>query len=170
MSSSLQQALALIRKDSKNDAELGTAFEKLTKVFFEHDPIQRQQYSQVWHFSDWAREKKYPSNDIGIDLVAKLRDEPTYCAIQCKCYQTDHAISKADLDSFISASSTNDFSRLVLIDTSTEDIGRNAQIVFDNLDKDYFRIQLSELEQSRIDWLTFIKDKRVVIADKKKIT
>ena len=103
MASSLQQALEIIRSESKNDTELGTAFEKLSKVFFEHDPIQTQQYSQVWHYSDWAKEKEYPSKkDIGIDLVAKLRDEETYCAIQCKFYQTDHAISKADLDSFIS--------------------------------------------------------------------
>ena len=64
MSSSLQQALALIRKDSKNDTELGTAFEKLSKVFFEHDPIQTQQYSQVWHYSDWAKQNKFVSKKI----------------------------------------------------------------------------------------------------------
>ena len=96
MPSSLQQAIKLIRSESKNDTELGTAFEKLSKVFFEHDPIQTQQYSQVWHYSDWAKQNKFVSKkDIGIDLVAKIQGEDTYCAIQCKCYSPDHSISKA---------------------------------------------------------------------------
>ena len=43
------------------------------------------------------------------DLVAKLRDEEGYWAVQCKFYEAEHPISKSDLDSFISASSTNDF-------------------------------------------------------------
>ena len=34
----------------------------LSKVFFEHDPIQTQQYSQVWHYSDWAKQNKFESN------------------------------------------------------------------------------------------------------------
>ena len=42
MPSSFQQAIKLIRSESKNDTELGIAFEKLSKVFFEHDPIQTQ--------------------------------------------------------------------------------------------------------------------------------
>lgn len=170
MPSSFQQAIKLIRSEAKNDTELGTAFEKLSKVFFEHDPIQTQQYSQVWHYSDWAKQNKFVSKkDIGIDLVAKIRGEDTYCAIQCKCYSPDHSISKADIDSFISASSTNDFSRLILIDTSTQNIGKNAQITLNNLDKDYLRIQGAELEQSKIDWLTFIRDEKVIIDDKKEL-
>ena len=47
MSSSLQQALALIRKDSKNDTELGTAFEKLSKVFFLPNRFQINFYTSV---------------------------------------------------------------------------------------------------------------------------
>ena len=114
--SSLSKALSTIRERANNDTELGNAFERLSKVFLENDATQTQQYSKVWHYSDWAREQEgYATKDIGIDLVAKLRDEGGYCAIQCKCYQSDHAISKADLDSFISASASSDFTRLMLI-------------------------------------------------------
>ena len=99
MPSSFQQAIELIRLESKNDTELGTAFEKLCKIFFEHDPIQTQQYSQVWSYSDWSKEKKFISKkDIGIDLVAKIRGENTYCAIQCKCYSADHTHPRHELN------------------------------------------------------------------------
>ena len=102
--SGLSRALSVIRSQASNETELGDAFERLAKVFLENDATQQQQYSQVWHYKQWASNQAgYRTNDIGIDLVAKLRDEDGYCAIQCKCYQANHTISKADLDSFISA-------------------------------------------------------------------
>lgn len=168
--SSLQQTLEKIRETTSNDTELGNAFERLSKVFLENDATQTQQYSKVWHYSDWAKEHEgYSIKDIGIDLVAKLRDEDGYCAIQCKFYKSDHSISKSDLDSFISASSTSDFNRLMLIDTSTQPIGKNAQSVFDNLTQDYIRIQLSELEESRIDWSAYIHDGSIRLHSQKEL-
>lgn len=167
MPSSLRQALDIIRENSFNEVEMGTKFEKLSKIFLEHDATQAQQFSQVWHYSDWAQEHGYQKKDIGIDLVAKNASGEGFCAIQCKFYKSDNTIKKEDLDSFISASSTPDFTRLLLIDTSNEPIGRNAQAVFDKLDKEYNRIQLQELEESRIDWLTYVREDRVRLSSKK---
>ena len=166
--SALQRAFDTIRQNAANKVESGTTFEQLAKVFFENDATQKQQYSKVWHYKDWTKERpEYQNKDMGIDLVAKLRDEDGYCAIQCKFYQPGQVIAKTDLDSFISASSTSDFTRLVLIDTSTQSIGVNAQSVLDNLDKGYNRIQLSELEESRIDWTSYINDGSVRLHSKK---
>ena len=168
--SALQKVLLTIRENSTNTTEMGNAFERLSKVFLEHDATQNQQYSKVWHYEDWAKEnEEYSTKDIGIDLVAKLREEEGYCAIQCKFYEPEYSISKADLDSFISASSTNDFQRLMLIDTSIQPIGKNARSVFDNINKDYIRIQLSELEESRIDWLSYVSDGTVRLHSKKEL-
>ncbi len=168
--SELQKALAIIREQASNTTELGNAFERLAKVFLENDATQTQQYSEVWHYEDWAREQEgYSKKDIGIDLVAKIRDSEGYCAIQCKLYEKDHFISKSDLDSFISASSTNEFTRLMLIDTSTQPIGKNAQSVFDKINQEYIRIQLSELEESRIDWSSYISDGTVRLHSKKEL-
>jgi predicted helicase len=168
--SALQKALAKIREQATNTTELGNAFERLAKVFLENDATQTQQYSKVWHYEDWAKEHEgYSTKDIGIDLVAKLRDEEGYCAVQCKFYEAEHSISKSDLDSFISASSTNDFTRLMLIDTSTQPIGSNAQSVFDNINQDYIRIQLSELEESRVDWSSYVSDGTVRLRSKKEL-
>ena len=168
--SALQKALSTIREQASNSTELGNAFERLSKVFLENDATQTQQYSKVWHYEDWAKEHEgYSVKDIGIDLVAKLRGEEGYCAIQCKFYEAEHSISKSDLDSFISASSTNDFTRLMLIDTSTQPIGSNAQTVFNNINQDYIRIQLSELEESRIDWSSYISDGKIRLHSKKEL-
>ena len=170
MTSSFQKAINIIREKANNDTEVGKGFESLTKVFLENDPTQTQQYSKVWFYEDWAKDKSnYSSKDIGIDLIAKIRDEESYCAIQCKCYKPDHSISKSDLDSFISASSTSDFSRLLLIDTSMQPIGKNAQAVFDNIDKDYLRIQTTELEESRIEWVSFLNDGIINLQPKKEL-
>jgi predicted helicase len=158
MSSNFLEALSLIREKAVNTTDLGTAFEKLVKVFLENDPTQTQQYEEVWHYSTWAAgQEGYSKKDIGIDLVAKIRGQDTYCAIQCKCYQSESQITKEHLDSFVSASANKHFSRLLLIDTSSQGIAPNAQQVLDNLDKQYLRIQSAELENCRIDWLTLVK-------------
>ena len=44
--------------ERKNNDKLGNAIENLAKVFLENDATQTQQYSQVWHYSDWAREQE----------------------------------------------------------------------------------------------------------------
>jgi predicted helicase len=169
MSNNFQEALKIIRTTAKEEVDKGSAFAKLCKIFFENDDIQKQQFSKVWFYGDWAKEyPKFSKTDIGIDLVAKIANEESFCAIQCKCYESHYSIKKEDIDSFISASSNNIFSRIILIDTSACDIGPNAKSVIENLDKTYQRIQNSELEQTRIDWLTYIKEKRVVLNKKKK--
>lgn len=167
--SELEKALAIIRDKANHDTtKMGKAFERLVKVYLENDAIQKQEYSKVWHYSEWAKERDgYATADIGIDLVAKLSNGEGYCAIQCKFYQPEHQISKADLDSFISAASTPDFTRLMLIDTSMQALGRNAQITFDNLAQDYQRIQPSKLEDSNIEWLSYIRDGEVRLHPKK---
>ena len=81
--SNFRNALRILRSKASNDTELGSAFEQLSKVFLENDETQKQQFSQIWHYSDWAKEQtNYSIKDIGIDLVAKLRDQDGFCAIQ----------------------------------------------------------------------------------------
>ena len=167
---SLYQVLDKIRKEATNETEKGYAFERLVKIFLENDAIQKQQYSQVWHYKDWAKEHPdYASMDVGIDLVAKIRDEDTYCAIQCKFYQENNPITKADLDSFISASATNDFTRLLLIDTSTKGIGSNATSVLKKLNKQWQRIPSSELDGSRINWMAWHEQGKINLTPPKEI-
>jgi len=170
MSNNFQEALKIIRKTAKEEVDKGAAFAKLCKIFFENDDIQKQQFSKVWFYNDWAKENpSFSKTDIGIDLVAKIVSEPGFCAIQCKCYESDHTISKEDIDSFISASSNKIFSRLILIDTSLCDLGSNTKKVIENLDKAYQRIQTEEFEKSRIDWLSYLNKNQLVLKNKKEL-
>ena len=168
MNSNFYKALDLIRKKSTNTVEQGFAFEKLSKVYFENDDIQKQEYEKVWHYKDWAKENPtFSKTDIGIDLVGKLRDGGGLAAIQCKFLNSNYQISKEDLDSFVSAASNEIFKRLVLIDTSNEDLGSNAKSMIDNLNKTYQRIQKYDLENSRIDWLEYIENEKISLSKKR---
>ena len=166
--SSLQVALEKIReKTTDNNTERGKAFERLVKVFLENDPTQEQQYSKVWHYADWAKEHpEYPQHDTGIDLVAKLRDEEGFCAIQCKFRQEDASITKSEIDSFISASSSPDFTRRVLINTTNKPTAQNVKATIENLEKEFSCISLDELNKSSINWAVYIRDEKVSLMKK----
>lgn len=169
--SQLQQALATIRENSSHKTGVGNAFERLIKEFLIQDPVRKQEYKKVWHYRDWAEGRQgFSSKDIGIDLVAELKNESGYCAIQCKCYEPDHSISKKDIDSFISASTSNDFKRLMLVDTTTKPIGINALSVLNNLgNKEYHRLQLKELENSIFDWESCLIANKIRFHSKKEL-
>lgn len=165
----LQDILLSFREGSQSELEKGKYFERLIKIFLEHDDIQRQFYSEVVPFSDWATSQGWRNNDTGIDLVATLADGSGFAAIQCKFYSPDHRIQKPDLDSFISAASNNLFTRLIIADTTCKEFGKNAKETLDKLSKDWNRIGINELEASRIDWTQFIRTGAVSLAPKKQL-
>ncbi len=168
MSSNFELALSKIRAISSNPVEQGTAFEKLSKIYFENDDIQKQELRKIWFYKDWAKlNPDFSKVDIGIDLVGELKKDKGLVAIQCKFFKSDHQISKEDLDSFISASANEVFKRLILIDTSNEDLGSNAQSMINNLDKSYQRIQKYDLENSRLDWLEYVENDKIKLSKKK---
>lgn len=90
----LRSLLEFYRKKAKSPRELGTLFENLVKAYLSEDPLQKQEYEKVQTYSEWAEEHDEDRRDIGIDLVATIRDEGSYAAIQCKCYDASHIIKK----------------------------------------------------------------------------
>ncbi|MFI9653064.1 restriction endonuclease, partial [Guyparkeria halopsychrophila] len=172
MASPLYDLLERYRNHAKTDREMGTYFEELVKAYFEHDDVQTQHYDKVWTYGDWAEEQGLSRKDTGIDLVARVREDHTeFCAIQCKFYDKNHRLQRADLDSFFTASNRKPFTRRILIDTTEVDLGSNAQALFDDTSQ-YVktnRIGLRDLEESRIDWTIFSQKKEVVYRPKKKL-
>lgn len=166
---SLSDILESYRDASQNEREKGDYFERLIKIFLENDASQKQQYSEVFTFSDWAKQTGWKGNDTGIDLVAKLSDGEGYAAIQCKFYAPNHTIQKPDIDSFISASSNDVFTRLVIADTTQKEFGRNTIQTLEKLSKDWNRIGISDLEGSRIDWSQFFRTGNISLAPKKQL-
>ncbi|PLS20460.1 type ISP restriction/modification enzyme [Neptunicoccus cionae] len=169
MQNSLSQALENIRLNSVSEFEKGEYFERLVKVFLENDNLHTQTLDKIWHFKDWAKEFGKPSNDTGIDLVGRHADGLGFCAIQCKFYASDSSISKKHIDSFVSAASTADFVSLVIVDTTLKDFSPNLKAMLDNLDRDWHRIALTDLEKSRIDWASYFRDQTVRLEEPKKL-
>lgn len=165
----LQELLEEFRSGARSEREKGDYFERLIRVFLENDDVQKQYYSDVVPFSEWAEANGWSKSDTGIDLVATLADGSGYAAIQCKFYAPDHTVQKPDIDSFISAASNDHFSRLIIADTTKKDFGRNAKETLDKLSKDWNRIGIDELEASRIDWSQFIRTGAISLAPKKEL-
>lgn len=163
----LNELLERYRAASTNETEKGYYFERLVRVFLEYDDVQKQHYSAVVPFSEWAKEQGWGKTDTGIDLVATLADGSGYAAIQCKFYAPNHVIQKPDIDSFISASSNDLFTRLIIADTTQREFGRNTMETLDKLSKDWNRIGINELAASRIDWSQFLRTGNISLADKK---
>ena len=128
----------------RRERDKGTTFENLCIAYLQHDPIQARQYEQPMSYSDWAQvperrndrvaeplgfyaEPERSAQDLGIDLVAKLRDEEGWCAIQCKFHATGSRIAKADIDSFLAASGHKDFRQRLIIDTTGREWNSQAE-------------------------------------------
>lgn len=163
----LRELLDRFREGAADEREKGGYFERLVRIYLLHDDVQKQFYSDVVPFSEWAEAQGWRKTDTGIDLVATLADGSGCAAIQCKFYAAGHVVGKPDIDSFISASSNDAFTRLIIVDTTDKEFGRNANETLDKLSKDWSRIGIDELEASRIDWSQFIRTGNVSLAPKK---
>ncbi|MGO6748788.1 DEAD/DEAH box helicase [Rhizobium ruizarguesonis] len=169
MSSALKDLFERYRSGSKSEREKGTYFENLAKVFFENDPQYVQRFDKVWTFADFARERGIGGQDTGIDLVARVRDDGGFCAIQCKFYKEGHRIQKADIDSFFTASGKRPFTERLIIDTTNADWSEHAEGALRDQSIETQRISLSDIEQSPIDWGVYLRDEKVVLATKKEL-
>ncbi|MDX1890425.1 restriction endonuclease [Mycolicibacterium sp. 050158] len=89
----------------------GTQFEHVCKWFLTNDPTYQSALRRVWLWNDWPDRW---GGDAGIDLVAEDHDGRRW-AIQCKAYAPENAITKADVDKFLSESSRAAFSYRLLI-------------------------------------------------------
>ena len=104
--SSLEHILDTWRKeaaasDHNQERIKGTAFENQWIVFLTHDPVQKAQYAPPVTYAAWVSGQRVSEQDIGVDLVAKIRDTGGWCAIQCKFFAKGKTLRKEDLDSFL---------------------------------------------------------------------
>ena len=167
MMTAIDRILNFYRDAAVTEREKGTYFERLGLAFFRHDPVQAEEYEAVWTWSDWAKENGWDGRDVGIDLVAKLRNEDGFAAIQAKCYAAETRIQKSHIDSFISASGKEPFRRRVVLDTTEGEWSANAEEMIRGQSIPVVRIGLSDLRESRIDWTIFDTRGEVVLSAKK---
>ncbi|WP_396584142.1 DEAD/DEAH box helicase [Bartonella grahamii] len=151
----LRSLLQSYRDHTESARDRGTSFEKFVIAYLTQDPLQCQEYEKVQTYCEWAKEHGEDGRDIGIDLVAKIRDEEGYAAIQCKFYSANHQIKKEDIDSFIAASGKKIFTRRILVDSTEGNWSNNADLTCEGQGIHIQRINLFDLENSQIDWSTF---------------
>lgn len=167
--SSLRDLLAHYRASAQTEREKGNYFEKLAVDFIKNDPGMAQQFEDAWLYSDWAIMQNLDGRDTGIDAVAKIRGDDTFCAIQCKFYGENHRIQKSDIDSFFTASGKKHFSLRLIIDTTNVPWSANAEEALNDQQPPAQRITFDRLDSSPIDWSAYLHRHEVKLAPPKEI-
>ena len=108
----------------------GRDFERLAAWFLVNDPEYAAIFEQVWAWKDWPG---CWGRDKGIDLIGRTHDG-RIVAIQAKNYAERHAITKQDVDTFLSESSRAEIDERLLIAT-TDRVGSAAIEVMDAQEK-----------------------------------
>lgn len=166
----IYELMEQLRNSFSNERDKGTAFENLMCDYFSNDPIYASQINEIWMWKDFPYRDAI--SDIGIDLVAQTMNDE-FWAIQCKFYEEDTIVSKADVDSFLSASSKRfyynniltSFSARIIVSTSSK-YGKNAEAILENQNPPVARIGMQDLVESSIDWSQFFENKKIVLKEK----
>ena len=157
-----------MREVAHSERDKGDMFERLMCQVLAIASPYSERYSKVQLYKDWAAE--HPecvpnARDIGIDLVATLIEtewqgpnkEARYCAIQCKFYEQDSSVPKAEIDSFISASSTKYFAERLLVATN-KGWSANTEQTIKAQDKTTKVLSLEKLKHLNVDWTQYLQD------------
>jgi len=150
--STVEDLLDKLYFSATSEADKGAKFERLTKAFLRADVSWADRFDQVWLWNEW------PGNggrrDIGIDLVAQERETGDLVAIQCKFYDPATKLTKQHIDSFLSESGKDPFTRRIVVSTALE-WGPNAEEAIHGQSKPVSRIGLEHFIESSIDWDQF---------------
>jgi predicted helicase len=166
--SALKAILDIYREESQTEREKGNYFEELIVTYLRHEATYADLYSDVWLYSDWAKEHpefNLSAKDTGIDLVAKIHNTGEFHAIQCKCYAEDYRLQKKDIDSFFTASGQKPFVHRVIV-TTTNNWSDNAEASLFNQQPAVTKIDLHDLENSQIDWAQYKPSQEPILLPK----
>jgi predicted helicase len=153
----IRNILQQYREESAFNRDLGDRFERLMRAYLKLDPQYVALFSDVWLWKDWPEREAmgYKAPDTGIDLVAKLREEEGYCAIQCKFYDTP--IPLGDLGNFFTLSGKGGFTQRLIV--ATANLSKHAADALENQTIPVELMTLEDLEASPIDWSQFSIEK-----------
>ncbi|MBS4020078.1 MAG: DEAD/DEAH box helicase [Dechloromonas sp.] len=155
----LNDILSAFRDAARSNREMGDKFERLLAAYLLADPQFSDRLADVWLWSEWPDRS---GMDVGIDLVARERGTGDYWAIQCKFYDPDHTLQKADIDSFFTASGKRfatsagerSFSHRLIVST-TDKWSSNAEKALENQTIPVSRLWFKDLADSPVDWSLF---------------
>ena len=149
----VREAYERILREATSNTQQGTWFAHLFMATVRNLP--EFEVDDIWTWRDWPDREALTgkdSRDLGIDLVAKLRDG-TLVAIQCKCYDPKRNISVEDIKTFLSFSDRECFELRWVV--ATNEWNDNATSMIDGLATrvqrinllDYMNIKIRELQR-----------------------
>ena len=147
-----------IRESSNTARDYGTKFEILTKSWLSRDEAYKDLFSKIQTYKEWATEHSdlvKNAKDTGIDLVATNADDGQFTAIQCKMYEIGHTVSKSDIDSFVSASDKDYYTKRFIVATNQN----WTDNVLNNLKDKRVPVTVithNDLASSTVDWKAYM--------------
>ena len=165
---SFDQFLDQIRKHAKTPTDKGSQFEKAMVALLPQ--LVDFEFEEAWLWKKWLQREAVTgldAKDIGIDVVARIRDKDEYWAIQCKCYGPEGIITHQDLGTFYTVSGREGFSGRLII-TTTDKWTSNAEDMLNNQQIETKRLRLQDLRDLNISWNWARPDKTRIIESKKK--
>ncbi len=126
----LNEATQMLRADAATNTARGHKFERIMLAALRDHPGEYgpARFTDLWQWNDWpARRTRQHSGDIGIDLVGE--QTPEYggglCAIQCKFYDDRNKVATSDVDKFLAASDSDEWTARIFV--ATTDYSRPAE-------------------------------------------
>lgn len=156
---SIHDVLDQYRKVAFDEYDKGAHFERLIQAFLKTDAQYSALFDEVWRWSEYPGRGNRP--DTGIDLVARSRDSGELTAVQCKFFAPKTTVTKAMLDSFITASGkaledgAPEFTSRLIVSTS-DNWGKNAEEAISGQSIPVERLRVQDLDESSIDWSQFV--------------
>ena len=95
--------------------------------------------------------------------MAELADGSGHVAVQCKFHAEGSVIPKSECDKFLSESSTADFVRRIIIDTTGRDWSSNLERTLKKQLIPVVRLGLHNLRASPIDWTRYVDKAEVSV-------
>ena len=152
----IYDALEYIRMNATSEKDKGTQFERLTRFFLKNDPLWKSRFSEVWM---WSNAPTNDGADIGIDLVAKDREDNSYWAIQCKCLDDDATLDYKSVGTFFGKTGIDGTYPHTMIVTSASRFSAHLETVADSWNT--VRIFTDNMAESEIDYSDWIEGRTI---------
>lgn len=147
-------AVDYIRAYATSERDKGTRFERLTRFFLKNDPLWKSRLSDVWM---WSSAPTNDGTDIGIDLVAKDREDGSYWAIQCKCWDDDATLDYKEVATFYGKTGNKGLYPHTMIVTTAARFSVHLDSVAESWGT--IRIFSDDMAESDIDYADWIEGK-----------
>lgn len=138
-------------------------FTSLSLAYLRNDPDQLARYERVQLFEDWAVETGCALSIKDVQLVATLRNNEGFVAVQCRLHDPARSITQTDISSFLSASETYPFKRLLMITLTDLPWHEDATRALWDGPVPTVCLGRSDLEDSAINWAYFARSGEVVL-------